>query len=158
MPAPTRKRGRPRRLSRMRRASLQRRISRTRRSWTIFSQRIRTPRPSTGQAAMRSLSAVDNSSRLEKEEMRIVGFDATGEEKEALEEGLVDGPDRSESVRDGVRHGSGLLPGPCWRSATRRRSAQATPGSMQTTWKTRLWPRCSIRKICFNFPASAGRR
>lgn len=37
------------------------------------------------------MSAVDNSSRLEKEEMRIVGFDATGEEKEALEEGLVDG-------------------------------------------------------------------
>lgn len=37
------------------------------------------------------MAAVENTQRLEKEDVSIVGFDATQEEAQALEEGLVDG-------------------------------------------------------------------
>lgn len=42
----------------------------------------------SGEAVM---DAVENTQRLEKEDVSIVGFDATKEEAQALEEGLVDG-------------------------------------------------------------------
>ena len=42
----------------------------------------------SGEAVM---AAVENTQRLEKEDMSIVGFDATEEEAQALEDGLVEG-------------------------------------------------------------------